>query len=99
MTGLIDCSVHAIHSEVNVRFMEMLPLTLITARAATRLRAMLDRGFTTVRDTGGGDWGVKTAIENGHIVGPPLYIARQAIRPTSGALGLPPRPHPGGASV
>ena len=52
MPGLIDCHVHAIHSEVNVRFMEMLPLTLVTARAATRLRAMLDRGFTTVRDTG-----------------------------------------------
>ena len=62
MPGLIDCHVHAIHSEVNVRFMEMLPLTLVTARAATRLRAMLDRGFTTVRDTGGADWGIKTAI-------------------------------------
>jgi imidazolonepropionase-like amidohydrolase len=36
MPGLIDSHVHAIHSEVNVRFMEMLPLTLVTARAATR---------------------------------------------------------------
>src|ERR1700753_1190723 len=43
MPGLIDCHVHAIHSEVNIRAMEALPLTLITARAATRLRAMLDR--------------------------------------------------------
>ena len=77
MPGLIDCHVHAIHSEVNVRFMEMLPLTLVTARAATRLRAMLDRGFTTVRDTGGADWGIKTAIETGHITGPRLYIAGQ----------------------
>jgi imidazolonepropionase-like amidohydrolase len=79
MPGLIDCHVHAIHSEVNVRFMEMLPLTLITARAASRLRAMLDRGFTTVRDTGGADWGIKTAIETGHITGPRLYIAGQSI--------------------
>src|SRR5258707_13100409 len=60
MPGLIDCHVHAIHSEVNVRFMEMLPLTLVTARAATRLRAMLDRGFTTVRDTCGARWGINT---------------------------------------
>src|SRR3954453_18494050 len=82
MPGLIDCHVHAIHSEVNVRFMEMLPLTLVTARAATRLRAMLDRGFTTVRDTGGADWGVKTAVETGHIVGPRLFIAGQSIGPT-----------------
>src|SRR5215470_12484501 len=70
MPGLIDCHVHVIHSEVNVRLMEAMPLTLLTARAATRLRAMLDRGFTTVRDTGGADWGIKTAIETGHLVGP-----------------------------
>jgi imidazolonepropionase-like amidohydrolase len=84
MPGLIDCHVHAIHSEVNVRLMEALPLTLVTARAATRLRAMLDRGFTTVRDTGGADWGIKTAIETGHITGPRLYIAGQSIGPTGG---------------
>ena len=84
MPGLIDSHVHCIHSEVNVRFMEAMPMTLITARAATRLRAMLDRGFTTVRDTGGADWGIKTAIETGHIVGPRLYIAGQSIGPTGG---------------
>ena len=51
-----------------------MPLTLLTARAATRLRAMLDRGFTTVRDTGGCDWGIKTGVEQGHLVGPaPLH--------------------------
>src|SRR4029078_13457157 len=80
----IDCHVHAIHSEVNVRFMEMLPLTLVTARAATRLRAVLDRVFPTVRDTGGADWGIKPAIETGHITGPRLYIAGQSIGPTGG---------------
>ncbi len=84
MPGLIDSHVHAIHSEVNIRFLEAMPLTLLTARAATRLRAMLDRGFTTVRDTGGADWGIKTAIETGHIVGPRLYIAGQSIGPTGG---------------
>jgi imidazolonepropionase-like amidohydrolase len=84
MPGLIDSHVHAIHSEVNVRFLEAMPLTLLTARAATRLRAMLDRGFTTVRDTGGADWGIKTAIETGHIVGPRIFIAGQSIGPTGG---------------
>src|SRR5262249_904602 len=62
MPGLIDCHVHVIHSEVNIRFLEAMPLTLLTARASLRLRAMLDRGFTTVRDTGGCDWGIKTAV-------------------------------------
>src|SRR6516165_3239005 len=84
MPGLIDCHVHVIHSEVNIRLMEAMPLTLLTARAATRLRAMLDRGFTTVRDTGGCDWGIKAGVEEGHLVGPRLFIAGQSIGPTGG---------------
>ncbi|HRJ68068.1 MAG TPA: amidohydrolase family protein [Beijerinckiaceae bacterium] len=84
LPGLIDSHVHSIHSEVNIRFMEALPLTLLTARAATRLTAMLNRGFTTVRDTGGADWGIKEALSQGHIVGPRLFIAGQSIGPTGG---------------
>jgi imidazolonepropionase-like amidohydrolase len=82
--GLIDCHVHVIHSEVNIRFLEAMPLTLLTARAAVRLRAMLDRGFTTVRDTGGCDWGIKTAVAQGYLVGPRLFIAGMSIGPTGG---------------
>ncbi|MBI3506564.1 MAG: amidohydrolase family protein [Proteobacteria bacterium] len=99
MPGLIDSHVHALHSEVNIRFMENLPLTLITARAATRLTAMLNRGFTTVRDTGGADWGIKTAIETGHIVGPRLYIAGQSIGPTGGHSDSRRRTFDGGACM
>jgi imidazolonepropionase-like amidohydrolase len=84
MPGLIDCHVHVIHSEVNIRNLEAMPLTLIAARAATRLRAMLDRGFTTARDTGGCDWGLKLGVEQGHLVGPRLLIAGQSIGPTGG---------------
>jgi imidazolonepropionase-like amidohydrolase len=84
MPGLIDCHVHVMHSEVNIRFLEAMPLTLLTARAGLRLRAMLDRGFTTVRDTGGADWGIKTAIEQGYLVGPRLLIAGMSIGPTGG---------------
>ena len=84
LPGLIDCHVHVIHSEVNIRFLEAMPLTLLTARAGFRLRAMLDRGFTTVRDTGGCDWGIKTAVEQGYLVGPRLFIAGMSIGPTGG---------------
>jgi imidazolonepropionase-like amidohydrolase len=31
------------------------------------MKGMIDRGFTTVRDTGGADWGIKTAVESGLI--------------------------------
>ncbi len=99
MPGLIDSHVHAIHSEVNIRFMENLPLTLVAARAATRLTAMLNRGFTTVRDTGGADWGIKTAVETGHIVGPRLYIAGQSIGPTGGHSDSRRRTNAGGECV
>jgi len=84
MPGLIDCHVHCMHSEVYMRRMEDVPLTLATARAAVRLRSMLDRGFTTVRDTGGTDWGVKAAVDQGLIVGPRLFIAGRSIGPTGG---------------
>jgi imidazolonepropionase-like amidohydrolase len=84
MPGLIDCHVHVIHSEVNIRLLEAMPLTLLAARAATRLRAMLDRGFTTVRDTGGCDWGLKAGVAQGHLVGPRLFIAGRSIGPTGG---------------
>ena len=84
MPGLIDCHAHVILSEVFIRQLENVPLTLMTAKAAVALRAMLDRGFTTVRDTGGADWGIKAAVEQGLIAGPRLFIAGRAIGPTGG---------------
>ena len=84
MPGLIDCHVHVFLSEVNIRALESVPLTLMTARAAGLMRAMLDRGFTTVRDTGGADWGIREAVALGHLAGPRLFIAGRAIGQTSG---------------
>jgi len=84
MPGLIDSHVHVILSEVLIRQLENVPLTLMTARAVASMRAMLDRGFTTVRDTGGADWGLKAAVEQGLIEGPRLFISGQAIGPTGG---------------
>jgi imidazolonepropionase-like amidohydrolase len=84
MPGLIDSHVHVMLSEVNIRFLEAVPLTLATARAAKLMHAMINRGFTTVRDTGGADWGIKAAVDQGQIPGPRLFIAGQAIGPTGG---------------
>src|SRR5262245_4668791 len=84
MPGLIDCHVHVYLSEVNIRNLEHVPLTLMTARAAPLMRGMLERGFTTVRDTGGADWGIKTAVETGLLPGPRLFISGRAIGPTGG---------------
>jgi len=84
MPGLIDCHVHTHHSEVYINRMEAVPLTLMMARSAGRLKRMLDRGFTTVRDAGGADWGTKAAVESGLIPGPRLFISCRSIGPTGG---------------
>ena len=84
MPGLIDSHVHVMLSSVSIPSLEKVPLTLGTARAAANMRGMIDRGFTTVRDTGGADWGLKLAVEEGSIPGPRLFIAGQAIGPTGG---------------
>src|SRR6202142_3052804 len=84
MPGLIDSHVHVVLSEVALRNLESVPLTLMTARAAGLMRKMLDRGFTSVRDTGGADWGLKEATDKGLLQGPRLFIAGRAIGPTGG---------------
>ena len=48
MPGLIDCHVHVFLSEVNIRNLEAIPLTLMTARASELMRGMIDRGFGRV---------------------------------------------------
>jgi len=84
MPGLIDSHVHVMLSEVNIRYLEAIPLTLMTARAADLMRAMIDRGFTTVRDTGGADWGLRDAVAQGLLPGPRLFVAGRALGPTGG---------------
>lgn len=84
LPGLIDAHVHVYFSELNLSALEHVPLSLLTARAVPLLRGMLDRGFTTVRDTGGADWGIKHAIEQGFIAGPRLFISGRAIGQTGG---------------
>jgi imidazolonepropionase-like amidohydrolase len=84
MPGLIDSHVHVVLSEVVLRNLESVPLTLMTARSAQLMRNMLDRGFTSVRDTGGADWGLKEAVDKWLLPGPRLFIAGRAIGPTGG---------------
>ena len=84
MPGLIDCHVHVYLSEVNVSLLEHVPVSLLVARAAPLMLGMLNRGFTTVRDTGGADWGIREAVEKGFLAGPRLFISGRAIGPTGG---------------
>jgi imidazolonepropionase-like amidohydrolase len=84
MPGLIDAHIHILLLEVNLHLLDGVPLTLLAARGSVSARAMLMRGFTSVRDTGGADYGMKAAIENGLFEGPRLFISGMPISQTGG---------------
>ena len=84
MPGLIDAHVHLLLAEVNLHLLEGVPLTLLAAKGAASAKAMLMRGFTTVRDTGGADFGMKQAFETGLFEGPRLFISGMPISQTGG---------------
>ena len=84
MPGLIDAHIHAYCYDMNVNRLERLPATMYAHHAANMLRDMLDRGFTTVRDTGGADYGLWLAIQKGLITAPRLYYCEKALSQTGG---------------
>ena len=84
MPGLIDAHVHLLLAEVNLHLLEGVPLTLLAAKGAASAKAMLMRGFTTVRDTGGADFGMKQAFDMGLFEGPRLFISGMPISQTGG---------------
>jgi imidazolonepropionase-like amidohydrolase len=86
MPGLIDCHVHimASHVRFGLNASGHIPASLVTAHAARLMRDMLARGFTSVRDAGGADFGHKLAVEQGLFAGPRLFISGRAISQTGG---------------
>jgi imidazolonepropionase-like amidohydrolase len=84
MPGLIDAHIHIVLTEVNLRLLADVPLTLLAAKGSVAMRAMLHRGFTTLRDTGGADYGMKAAVEQGLFEGPRLFIAGAPLSQTGG---------------
>lgn len=84
MPGLIDCHVHVIAVMVNIGQNALLPDATVAYRAARVMKAMLDRGFTTVRDLGGATYPLVEAQEQGLIVAPRLIIPGKALSQTGG---------------
>ncbi|MBD9514686.1 metal-dependent hydrolase family protein [Pseudomonas sp. PDM22] len=83
MPGLIDAHVHITASQVDLNQETELP-GYIYARSFSFLASMLDRGFTSVRDAGGADAGIKRAIEDQVIRGPRLFMSCRALSQTGG---------------
>jgi len=86
MPGLIDCHVH-ICSDSMTATPAIFP-ALQAARAGRILRETLMRGFTTVRDAGGADFGYVQALEAGLFEGPRLFVSGRPISQTGGHIDL-----------
>lgn len=84
MPGLIDAHVHVIAGVADLGRNAALPDSLVTVRSLVIMRDMLMRGFTTVRDVGGADFGLKQATEEGHFPTPRLVISGKALSQTGG---------------
>ena len=74
MPGLIDAHYHAYAGENNFAYLEQLPLTFLAHRARTLLEKSLRRGFTSVRDAAGADYGLWRAIEEREFSAPRLFF-------------------------
>ncbi len=84
MPGLIDAHFHAIAVDLNIAKIGTMPRSLIYQHARVILEGALERGFTTVRDAGGGDYGLARAIETDLIRGPRLFFSGRALTQTGG---------------
>jgi imidazolonepropionase-like amidohydrolase len=84
LPGLIDAHFHPVSASFDIAAIDRSHPSLRALDARRHLESALLRGFTTVRDAGGGDIGLVRAIEQGLIRGPRLLIAGKALSQTGG---------------
>ena len=84
MPGLIDAHVHVNALEANLKANAALPDPIVTVGAMNLMRAMLMRGFTTVRDLGGATGAFRQAMDAAPIALPRLNICGKALSQTGG---------------
>lgn len=84
LPGLIDCHAHVSEVEASAAANARHPTSYLALRSAELMRAMLHRGFTTVRDAGGADHGLVRAVSEGLIQGPRLVISGKQLSQTCG---------------
>lgn len=84
MPGLCDAHVHAIVPINSFAQLTRMSPFYVAIRALPIIEAMLMRGFTTVRDAGGADFGLCRAVEEGLVPGPRLLISGKALSQTGG---------------
>ncbi|MEU6114145.1 amidohydrolase family protein [Streptomyces sp. NPDC047117] len=84
MPGLIDAHVHVTALTAGLGQLPSLSPTYVAAHSARIMGQMLDRGFTTLRDASGADYGLADAQAEGLIRGPRLLFCGRALSQTGG---------------
>jgi imidazolonepropionase-like amidohydrolase len=84
LPGLIDAHVHVTAVTADLSAQAEWSPAYVTARSAAVMRSMLERGFTTVRDVGGADYGLAAAVDEGFLEGPRLLFGGKALSQTGG---------------
>ena len=85
MPGLIDAHTHPAIVDHDVSGLAEWAPAYVAARAGRVLEGMLARGFTTIRDVGGGDIGLARAVEEGYFTGPRIRYGGKQLTQTGGA--------------
>jgi imidazolonepropionase-like amidohydrolase len=84
MPGLVDAHVHTTAVTADLAALTRWAPSYVTARSSTILAGMLMRGFTTVRDAGGADYGLAAAVQEGYLTGPRVLFCGHALSQTGG---------------
>ena len=85
MPGLTDAHVHVCAVEGNTAEQHRVnPPSLIVAKALRRMEQALMQGFTTVRDAGGADYGLREATASGLYPGPRMLVSGRVLSQTGG---------------
>jgi imidazolonepropionase-like amidohydrolase len=84
MPGLCDAHVHCIVPINSFAALTRWSPFYTAIRAMPVLEGMLMRGFTTVRDAGGAEFGLARAVEEGLIRGPRILYSGKALSQTGG---------------
>ncbi|HKY89482.1 MAG TPA: amidohydrolase family protein [Nevskiaceae bacterium] len=93
MPGLIDVHFHVYSISLNMALVDNMTMPMKVAHAARLLKGTLHRGYTTVRDPGGGEIGLHLAIHQGLMEGPRLYYGGKALSQTGGHGDMRPSHH------
>lgn len=91
LPGLIDAHVHVVATSHDLVGLALQPASLVGAQSSHLMREMLHRGFTTVRDAAGADFGLQEAVARGLYEGPRLFIAGHPISQTGGHADMRPK--------